>query len=130
MISATWAAVRPGASRLSFTARSSTAAGVVGSAARLAGTRASKPPARQARIQRSMVLRATRTRSPLGPVWSRAGQGADQLAPLGLGQRRVGRLPDERVAEQRHVTVAVIHEASWHSRASTRRGWPLRPAAA
>jgi hypothetical protein len=69
---ATWAAVRPGASRLSFTARSNIAAGVVGSTARADGTRASKPPARQSRIQRSRVLRPTRTRSPCGPVCSRA----------------------------------------------------------
>ena len=68
----TWAAVRPGASRFNFTARSNIAAGVVGSAARPVGTKASKPPERHFRIQRSRVLRETRTRSPRGPVWSRA----------------------------------------------------------
>ena len=42
------------------------------------------------------------------------GKRAHQRAALGLGQRQVGRFADQRVAEQRHVTVAVIHGASWH----------------
>ncbi len=71
MISPTWAAVRPGASRLSFTARSNTPAGVFGSALRGTGTSASKPPERQARIQRSKVLRLTVVRVPAGLRWSR-----------------------------------------------------------
>ena len=46
MISATWAAVRFGASRLSRSASSSWAAGVTGSQWRIDGASASNPPAR------------------------------------------------------------------------------------
>jgi hypothetical protein len=65
-------AVRFGASRLSVAAASSSSAGVRGTPTRGSGTRAANPPARQARIQRSRVLRPTRTRCPSGPRWSRS----------------------------------------------------------
>ncbi len=68
--SATWAALRPGASRLHASARASTSAGVRGSTRRGLGTRASKPPARHALIHSSRVERPTRTTRPSGPTWS------------------------------------------------------------
>jgi len=64
------AAVRAGRSRFNASATSNTGAGVRGSAVRPAGTNASNPPARYARIQRSNVLRETWTRPPWGPAWS------------------------------------------------------------
>lgn len=65
------AAVRCGFSRRSATASSSTSAGVRGVHWRGLGTSASNPPARQPRIQRSMVWRLMRTRRPNGSVCSR-----------------------------------------------------------
>ena len=65
------AAVRSGFSRRSATASSSTSAGVRGVHWRGLGTSASNPPARQSRIQRSMVCRLMRTRRPNGSVCSR-----------------------------------------------------------
>ena len=70
---ATCAAVRPGVSRLSPTASSSTSGGVCAANRRGAGTSAANPPARYARIQRSRLARLTRTGSgENGPGWIRA----------------------------------------------------------
>jgi len=66
------AAVRAGTSRFNAAASSSVAADVVGSQCRVEGSRASNPPRRQVRIQRSRVTRETRMRSPDGPVCSRS----------------------------------------------------------
>ena len=121
----------PGASRFSFTARSNTAAGVD----RLGAARPSGPaPRSRRRANRGSndpsVLRATRTRSPLGPVCSRAARARTSRAPLGFRQRRVGRLADQRVAEQRHVTTAVLHRASWHLEQTKLGRMAAQPAAA
>jgi hypothetical protein len=70
---AIWALVRMGASRLRLTASSNSASGLRSCAVeRSAGSSASNPPARQARIQRSSVLRLTLTLLPSGPRWSRS----------------------------------------------------------
>jgi hypothetical protein len=69
---ATWAAVRSGFSRFSAAARASTSAGVRGVTWRDGGAKASNPPDRQARIQRSRLGRDTVTGSPNGPACSRA----------------------------------------------------------
>ena len=71
MICAICAAVRPGASSFNVTAKSSTLAAVNGTAVRVAGDNASKPPACHAWIHRSNVLRPIMIRSPLGPACSR-----------------------------------------------------------
>lgn len=65
----TWAAVRSGASRLSASAMSSISLGTFNDRARGLGLRASKPPARHARIHWSAVDRPTRTSTPPGPTW-------------------------------------------------------------
>ena len=70
-IAATCAAVRPGTSRLSATARSNTVAGVRGCACRAEGTNASNPPSRHARTHRSRLTREIVTLPPNGPVCSR-----------------------------------------------------------
>lgn len=54
------------------------------------------------------------------------GQGADQPATLGFRQRRVGGLADQRVAEQRHVSAAVLHRASWRLEQQNSGHWPLK----
>jgi hypothetical protein len=69
MIRVICVAVRSGFSRLSATATSSTSPGVRADTRAGVGTSASNPPARQARIQRSIVWRDTRTRAPNGSVW-------------------------------------------------------------
>ena len=66
------AAVRAGCSRRSATANSSNRSGVLFATRRGAGTSASNPPTRYARIHRSSVLRDTRTQRPSGPRCSRA----------------------------------------------------------
>jgi hypothetical protein len=69
MIRAICAAVRAGFSRLSATATSNTSPGVRGNTRAGVGTRASNPPARHRRIQRSIVWREMRTRVPNGSRW-------------------------------------------------------------
>ena len=65
-----------------------------------AGTSASNPPARQRRIHRSSVSRDTRTGRPNGSVCSRAAIARTSRPRCLRRQRRVGRLPDQLVAEQ------------------------------
>ena len=102
-IRATCAAVRAGFSRFSPAASSSTAASVRGVTCRAGGASAANPPARQARIHRSIVSRDTRHRVAERPRVRPGGQLADQPAPLPGGQRRIGGLPDQLVPEQRHL---------------------------
>ena len=66
------AAVLAGCSRRSPTASSSSRSGVWFATRRGAGTSASNPPCRYARIHRSSVLRDTRTHRPSGPRCSLA----------------------------------------------------------
>ena len=99
----TCAAVRTGFSRFSPAASSSTAASVRGVTCLAGGASAANPPARQARIHRSIVSRDTLTGSPNGPGCAPGGQLPDQPAPLPGGQRRIGGLPDQLVPEQRHL---------------------------
>ena len=67
MMRTTCAAVRAGRSRFNATARSMKDWGIFDSALRDSGTNAANPPARHARIHRSIVERDTTTRSPFGP---------------------------------------------------------------
>ena len=94
------AAVRSGFSRRSATASSSTSAGVRGVHWRGLGTSASNPPARQSRIQRSMVCRADPHPPPerVGVLARR--QLAHHLSPLLGGMRRIGSLPDQLIPKQ------------------------------
>ena len=121
----------PGVSRFRLTARSRTAAGGDGFAAWVQRTRASQPPARQALIHRSRRSRAAGKAHSLAAVAGvvGGGQGAHQPAVRG-NQRRVGRLLEEGVAEQRHITVT--YEASGQSsidssRLTAQPGRPHRP---
>jgi hypothetical protein len=70
MMRRTCAEVRAGRSRFRVAAKDRICAGVTAPWARPRGFNASNPPARQARIHRSMVSLETVTVPPNGPGWT------------------------------------------------------------
>ena len=97
-------------------------AGVLVSTRRGAGTSASNPPSRYARVHRSSEVRDTRTHSPSGPMCSRAANSRAR-APRSRFESALRReLPDQRVPEQPHLLRPVVHH---HLLVSTT---PTRPA--
>ena len=103
MIRRTCAAVRSMFSRFSAAASASTLSAVTGSHLRSLGSSASNPPARQALIHLSMVLRETCTPRPPGPACTCPAMPRTTLPRCFVDQPFFQRRPDQPVPEQRDV---------------------------